>query len=44
MTGYKFCFSKDVSKSMLTIMQKTSDSITYKRAQSVYLPKLNSPI
>ncbi len=37
MTGYRFCFSKDVSRSMMSIMQKTSDSITYKRAQSVYL-------
>lgn len=37
MTGYRFCFSKDASRSMMSIMQKTSDSITYKRAQSVYL-------
>ena len=37
MTRYRFCFSKEVSKSMMNIMQEASDSITYKRAQSVYL-------
>ena len=37
MTGYRLCFSKEVSKSMMNIMKRASDSITYKRAQSVYL-------
>ena len=37
MTGYRFSYSKETSKLMLSIMQEAKDSITYKRAQSVYL-------
>lgn len=37
MTGYRFSFSDSTSDLMFDIMQISKDSITYKRAQSVYL-------
>jgi len=37
MPGYRFSFSDDTSDLMFGIMQISKDSITYKRAQSVYL-------
>lgn len=37
MSGYRYIFPKGTSESMLKIMQDSKDSITYKRAQSVYL-------
>jgi hypothetical protein len=36
MPGYRFSFSDDTSDLMFGIMQISKDSITYKRAQSVY--------
>jgi len=37
MTGYRFTFPDGTSELMFNIMQEAKDTITYKRAQSVYL-------
>jgi len=37
MTGYRFSYPPQTSSAMLSIMNKANDSITYKRAQCVYL-------
>ena len=37
MTGYRFSFPLETSELMFNIMQTSKDTITYKRAQSVYL-------
>jgi transposase len=37
MTGYRFSYPPQTSSMMLSIMKEASDSITYKRAQCVYL-------
>ena len=37
MPGYRFLYPKETSEIMLSIMQEAKDSITYKRAQSIYL-------
>lgn len=37
MTGYRFNYPPKTSKLMLSIMKSSRDSITYKRAQCVYL-------
>ena len=37
MTGYRFLFLPETSELMYNIMQISKDTITYKRAQSVYL-------
>lgn len=37
MTGYRFSYPPGTSSIMFSIMKKVSDSVTYKRAQCVYL-------
>lgn len=37
MTGYRYSYSANTSSLMSSIMKKANDSITYKRAQCVYL-------